>query len=65
MWVEVISRQDRIVGLLKNQPRNVPDLNAGTQVTVEEGDIFDTIHRRPDGTSEENEPGALIQQYGQ
>ncbi len=67
MWVEVISWEsaDEIVGLLKNQPYNIPGLKAGAEVTINAGEIFDYIHRLPDGKSEGIETGALIQKYSQ
>jgi len=44
---------------------DIPDLKAGAEVTVKAADIFDTIHRFPDGRSEGNETGKLIQNYSQ
>jgi hypothetical protein len=41
----------------------IEPLKAGSEVTIRVSDIFDYIHRLPDGTSEGNETGALIQKY--
>jgi uncharacterized protein YegJ (DUF2314 family) len=67
MWVEVISWENKneIAGILKNQPYNIPNLKAGSEVIVKVNDIFDYIHRLPDGTTEGNETGELIQKYSQ
>jgi hypothetical protein len=40
----------RIRGLLANDPFHVPGLRAGAVVDVEEGSVFDDLHRLPDGT---------------
>jgi uncharacterized protein YegJ (DUF2314 family) len=61
MWVEVTAWQPgKIKGLLNNEPFNIPKLHAGQMVEVKEEDIFDYIRERPDGTSEGNETGAII-----
>jgi uncharacterized protein YegJ (DUF2314 family) len=66
MWVEVIKwDKDKISGLLKNEPFNIPGLHAGQIVEVSESDIFDYIRNHADGTSEGNETGALIQKQTQ
>lgn len=62
MWVEVSSwNGDRIKGLLRNEPVNIPTLHGGQIVEVSEAKIFDYIHTRPDGTQEGNETGKIIQ----
>lgn len=66
MWVEVLSWQgNEIKGLLKNEPYNIPDLKGGSEVVVNQQEIFDFIRLYPDGTSQGNETGALIMKYQQ
>lgn len=61
MWVEVTAWKDgEIHGVLQNEPREVPDLNAGARVTVREEGVFDYLHYKPDGTEEGNETGKLM-----
>lgn len=61
MWIEVIRWNDtEITGVLQNEPFDVPDLKAGARVTVKQNDVFDYILYKPDGTSEGNETGELI-----
>jgi uncharacterized protein YegJ (DUF2314 family) len=61
MWVEVTSWQDdKIAGLLKNEPYAIPTLHAGQVVEISEADVFDYIHKFPDGSHEGNETGKLI-----
>ncbi len=65
MWVEVTSwKGDEIRGLLKNDPFNIPELQAGQTVVVSEQEVFDYIRRLPDGSEEGNETGKLIEQLG-
>ena len=65
MWVEVASWEGgKITGLLRNEPRNVPELHAGQDVNISEADIFDYIRQYPDGTSDGNETGILIEKRG-
>lgn len=62
MWVEVVSWQaDKIKGILRNEPENVPTLRAGQTVEVSEQQVFDYIRHRADGTSEGNETGKVIE----
>lgn len=65
MWVEIISwkKQSPITGLLKNQPHNIPSLKAGAEVSIKTADVFDYIHRLPNGTTEGNTTGKLIEKY--
>ncbi|MEL7535862.1 MAG: DUF2314 domain-containing protein [Pseudomonadota bacterium] len=66
MWVEVIEWQgSKIRGLLQNEPFNVPELTAGSEVRVEQADLFDYIRYFADGRIEGNETGKLIQQSQQ
>jgi uncharacterized protein YegJ (DUF2314 family) len=62
MWVEVTSWKDnKIVGLLSSEPFLIPSLHGGQIVDVCEGDVFDYIHKRADGTTEGNETGKIIE----
>jgi len=61
MWVEVAEWQGNdIRGLLQNEPARIPDLHAGQMVTVSEEEVFDYIRRSPDGKTEGNETGKLM-----
>jgi uncharacterized protein YegJ (DUF2314 family) len=61
MWVEVTSWDKKSIrGLLKNEPYNVPELKAGSMVTINQDDVFDYIRNFPDGTSEGNETGKIM-----
>lgn len=62
MWVEVSAwNGGRITGLLKNQPVDVPELQAGQTVEVRESDVFDYYIRRADGTTEGNQTSKIIE----
>jgi len=64
MWVEVMSwNGDSIKGLLKNEPFNVPGLKGGSEVIVNQDDIFDYIRVFPDGSRKGNETGSLIRKF--
>ena len=61
MWVEVTRWNESIIeGILQNEPVEVSDLKSGARVTVNQEDIFDYILYKPDGTSEGNETGEII-----
>jgi len=61
MWVEVSSwKGDVIVGLLNNDPVDIPDLHAGAEVKVRQSEVFDYLHYKADGTEEGNETGKEI-----
>jgi len=61
MWVEVTRWSDSAVeGTLINDPFLVKRLKAGSQVTVKEGDVFDFIWHRPDGSQLGNETGVIL-----
>ena len=63
MWIEVISwSKNEIVGLLQNQPYHIPDLRPGSEVKLDQADVFDYIRRLPDGSSEGNETGNIMRQ---
>jgi uncharacterized protein YegJ (DUF2314 family) len=62
MWVEVSSwKGNAIVGLLANEPEEVPGLRAGATVKVKEQDIFDYVLNKADGSMEGNETGKEIE----
>lgn len=64
MWVEVIKWENKLIsGFLKNEPRLIPNLKEGAEVTIKEDDVFDYIRVKADGTSEGNETGKLILKY--
>lgn len=65
MWIEVIGWKDETIeGILQNDPYYIKNLKSGAKVTVKQGDIFDYILYKADGTTEGNETGKLIQKYG-
>ena len=62
MWIEVVRWEGRkIVGILKNDPFEVPGLKAGARVSAEESSLFDYILVKPDGSREGNETAALLE----
>jgi len=63
MWVEVTTwRENRIGGLLDNEPEKVPNLHSGQHVEVRQEEVFDYLHTFPDKPTEGNTTGAIIQQ---
>jgi len=63
MWVEVTKwKNTKIKGILQNDPFEIKGLKSGALVDVNEKDIFDFILYLPDGTSEGNETGKVIEQ---
>jgi uncharacterized protein YegJ (DUF2314 family) len=61
MWVEVTAwNGDHILGLLENDPEDVPDLQAGQKVEVRQQDVFDYIHQFPDKRTEGNTTSDII-----
>jgi uncharacterized protein YegJ (DUF2314 family) len=61
MWVRV-QRWDgpKLHGVLDSDPRDVPDIGAGSPVVVEESSLFDYLLVHPDGSSEGNETQEII-----
>jgi uncharacterized protein YegJ (DUF2314 family) len=61
MWVRV-QRWDgpKLHGVLDSDPRDVPDIGAGSPVVVEESTLFDYLLVHPDGSSEGNETQEII-----
>ena len=61
MWVEVMSWDgDTIVGLLKNEPVNIPTLHGGQQVTVSQSKVFDYLRRDAKGGEEGNQTSQIL-----
>lgn len=66
MWVEITAWQgNKIKGLLRNQPFNIPSLYSGKIVEINQEDVFDYIRHYPDGREEGNETGAKIRKMQQ
>ena len=66
MWVEIIAwREEKITGMLKNEPYNIPSLHGGQSVVVNQQDIFDYLWRHADGRQDGNETGAIIMKMQQ
>jgi hypothetical protein len=62
MWVEIKKWEgDTIDGLLRNDPYDIPDMRAGQSVRIKLSEVFDYIRVRPDGSSEGNTTGAIIE----
>ena len=63
MWVEVASwKGDKITGLLKKEPINIPDLHGGQIVEVSEAQVFDYMWTHADGTTSGNETAKVIEE---
>lgn len=61
MWVEVTGwTGTTIKGTLVNEPFWVKGLKPGSPVTVKEADVFDYIWVKPDGSTEGNETGKIL-----
>ncbi|MDB5119896.1 MAG: hypothetical protein JWN56_1114 [Sphingobacteriales bacterium] len=62
MWIEITKWTSKsITGVLQNDPIEIKNLKAGAIVQVLEKDIFDYILNKPDGSSEGNETGKLME----
>jgi len=62
MWIEVVKWEgDRIYGILMNDPHHIPDLKSGARVETTEDVVFDYIYETPDGKSEGNQTGKIMQ----
>ncbi|HEY2352731.1 MAG TPA: DUF2314 domain-containing protein [Candidatus Acidoferrum sp.] len=62
MWIEVTGWKDqKITGLLQNEPADVADLHAGQLVEVKEEDIFDYVRYYADGHKQGNATGEIIE----
>ncbi len=66
MWVEVTRwRGKTITGTLDNDPAEIPDLKAGQVVEIWQDDVFDYIRRFPDGHTEGNTTGKILEKLEQ
>ncbi|HVV86110.1 MAG TPA: DUF2314 domain-containing protein, partial [Kofleriaceae bacterium] len=62
MWVEVHAwKGDRLSGVLVNQPDDVSSLKEGAQVEVKQGDLFDYLLHRADGTEAGGETNRILE----
>lgn len=62
MWIEVTQWEgEQMTGILQNDPYEIPDLKAGAVVIFSESEVFDYILNKPDGTSEGNETGKILE----
>ena len=62
MWIEVVKWEgEKIFGILMNDPHFIPRLKSGARVETTEDAVFDYIHELPDGKSEGNQTGKIMQ----
>ena len=62
MWVEVTAwNDDKIRGLLRNEPYKILKLHGGQVVKIAESDVFDYLYRHADGVEEGNDTGRIIE----
>lgn len=62
MWVEILGwNATSFDGVLVNNARFDETLRQGRRVTVELKDVYDYIHYKPDGSSEGNETGKVLE----
>jgi len=62
MWLEVVKWEgEKIYGILMNEPHYIPGLKSGARVETTEEAVFDYIHETPDGKSEGNRTGKIMQ----
>ncbi|HEY5745346.1 MAG TPA: DUF2314 domain-containing protein [Chryseolinea sp.] len=61
MWVEVTQWTDeRIEGVLLNDPFGIPDLKVGAIVVISQLEVFDYMLNKPNGTTEGNETEKIL-----
>lgn len=66
MWIEVVKWEgEKIYGILMNDPHYIPGLKSGARVETTEDMVFDYIHKTPDGKSEGNQTGKIMQRINQ
>lgn len=63
MWFEVLrwDDDDTLHGALQNQPKLIKELKPGSKVKVKRADAFDYLIYHPDGTTEGNTTGKLLE----
>jgi uncharacterized protein YegJ (DUF2314 family) len=62
MWVRVEKwKGDAVEGMLANEPDRIATLHSGQHVVVSQADLFDFLHRFPDGHVEGDETDAIIE----
>lgn len=62
MWIHVARWEGgRIRGVLTSTPRSIRTVRFGQEVDVAESDFYDYIRRHPDGKSEGNETGKILE----
>jgi hypothetical protein len=62
MWVEIQKWDgDRIDGVLRNDPYDIPTMHSGQAVRIKLSEVFDYTRVQPDGSSEGNTTGAIIE----
>ncbi|WP_230969948.1 DUF2314 domain-containing protein [Nitrogeniibacter aestuarii] len=62
MWVEVMQWvDDKMTGMLLSDPRFVDNLKTGQTVTVDQGEVFDFMHYRADGSVDGGETNEVLQ----
>ena len=62
MWVQVERwKGDAIEGMLVNEPDRIAKLHSGQHVTASQAEVFDWLHRFPDGHSEGDTTDAIIE----
>lgn len=62
MWVEVtaLGAGGKVEGLLANDPDDVPELTSGSEVVVQETELFDWMVKEADGGTTGNETGKVM-----
>ncbi|MBW1872392.1 MAG: DUF2314 domain-containing protein [Deltaproteobacteria bacterium] len=62
MWLEAVKWQDdKVYGILMNDPHYIPKLKSGARVEAADKDLFDYILIGPDGSRQGNETGKIMQ----
>jgi uncharacterized protein YegJ (DUF2314 family) len=61
MWVEVTAWEEHVIhGLLRNEPFDIPALQAGQKVEVDPEEVFDYLRQFADGRQEGNSTSEII-----
>jgi len=65
MWFAVTGWSGPMVaGQLANEPRQIPTLRLGQEVSIPEGDVFDWMVQRPDGSHDGGYTSDVAMRYG-